>query len=56
MLREKILEMFQEQDLDVQRVIARVIEEEWARLSLQRPRMREEIRQIIEEEVENNEA
>lgn len=56
MLRQRILEMFREQDPDVQKVIARVIEEEWARLSYQRPRIKEEIRQIIETEVESNEA
>ena len=56
MLRERILELFKEQDPDVRNVIARVIEEEWARLSYQRPRIREEIRQIIESEVESNEA
>ena len=56
MLKARILEMFREQDPDVQRVIARVLEEEWARLSYQRPRMREEIRQIIEDEVDGNEA
>ena len=56
MLRERILDMFRDQDPDVQKVIARVIEEEWARLSYQRPRIKEEIRQIIEAEVESNEA
>ena len=56
MLRERILDMFREQDPDVRKVIARVLEEEWAHLSYQRPRIMEEIRQIIEAEVESNEA
>ena len=56
MLRERILDMFRDQDPEVQKVIARVLEEEWARLSYQRPRIMEEIRQIIESEVESNEA
>ena len=56
MLRERILDMFREQDPNVQQVIARVLEEEWARLSYQRPRIMEEIRQIIEAEVETDEA
>ena len=48
--------MFRDQDPDVQRVIARVLEEEWARLSYQRPRIMEEIRKIIDVEAESNEA
>ena len=56
MLRERILDMFRDQDPEVQKVIARVLEEEWARLSYQRPRIMEEIRQIIESEAESNEA
>lgn len=57
MLKDKILELFQDYEREVQEVIARVLEEEWARLSYQKPRgILEEIRQIIEAEVGNHEA
>ena len=52
MLREKILELFRECEPEVQSVIARVLEEEWALLSYERPRgIMEKIRQIIDAEV-----
>ena len=52
MLREKILELFRECEPEVQSVIARVLEEEWALLSHERPRgIMEKIRQIIDAEV-----
>ena len=57
MLKDKILELFQDYEPEVQVVIARVMDKEWARLSYQRPRgILEEIRQIIEAEVGNHEA
>lgn len=57
MLKDKILELFREYEPEVQEVIARVLEEEWARLSYERPRgIREEIRQIIDAEVKSHEA
>ena len=57
MLKDRILELFQDYEPEVQVVIARVLDEEWARLSYQRPRgIREEIRQIIDAEVRSHEA
>lgn len=56
MLKDKILELFRDYESDVQVVIARVLEEEWARLSYERPRILDEIRQIIDAEVRSNEA
>ena len=52
MLKEKILELFRECEPEVQSVIARVLDEEWAHLSYERPRgIMERIRQIIDTEV-----
>ena len=57
MLQEKILELFRDYDPEVQEVIARVLEQEWAHLSYQRPRgIAEEIRHIIDAEVKSHEA
>jgi hypothetical protein len=57
MLREKILQLFREYEPEVQAVIARVLEEEWARLSYEKPRgILEEIRHIIDAEVRSHEA
>ena len=57
MLKDKILELFRDYEPEVQVVIERVLDEEWARLSYQRPRgIREEIRQIIDTEVRSREA
>ena len=57
MLKEKILELFKECEPEVQSVIARVLDEEWALLSYERPRgIMEKIRQIIDAEVKNYEA
>ena len=57
MLKEKILELFREYDPEVQEVITRVLEEEWAHLSLEKPRgIRKKIRQIIDDEVKISEA
>ena len=47
MLKERILELFRDCEPEVREVIGRVLEEEWAHLSLERPRgIREKIRQI----------
>ena len=51
MLKGRILELFREYDPEVQQVIARVLEEEWAQLSYRRPRILEKVRQIIDDEV-----
>ena len=57
MLKDKILELFRDYEPEVQSVIARVLEEEWARLSYERPRgILEEIRQIIDAEARSHEA
>ena len=56
MLKDRIVELFRECEPEVQRVIARVVEEEWARLSYERPRIREEIRHIIDAEVRRHET
>ena len=57
MLKDKILELFQDYEPDVQRVIAKVLEEEWARLSYERPRgILEEVRKVIDAEVRGHEA
>lgn len=57
MLKERILELFRDHEPEVREVIARVLEEEWAHLSLERPRgIRERIRQIIDDEVKSREA
>ena len=57
MLKDKILELFRDYEPEVQEVIARVLEKEWARLSYERPRgILEEIRQIIDAEARSHEA
>lgn len=57
MLKEKILELFREYDPEVQEVITRVLEEEWAHLSLEKPRgIKQKIRQIIDDEAKIREA
>ena len=57
MLKDKILELFRDYEPEVQEVIERVLEEEWARLSYERPRgILEQVRQIIDAEARNHEA
>ena len=57
MLREKILELFRECEPEVQSVIERVLDEEWALLRYERPRgIMEKIRHIIDAEVRDHEA
>lgn len=57
MLKEKISELLKEYDPEIQNLIERVLEEEWALLSYERPRgIMEKIRQIIDVEVKNYEA
>ena len=49
MLREKILDLFQECDPEVRVIIARVLDAEWAKLSYEKPRgIIDEIRQIVD--------
>ena len=56
MLRERIVELFKDRDPKVQAVIARVIEEEWKRLSYRQPRgILDEIKHIIDAEVRSDE-
>lgn len=56
MLRDRIRDLFRECDLDVQDVLARVIEAEWAKLSYERPKgIIDEIRQIIDAEAGRSE-
>lgn len=57
MLKERIVELFRDCEPEVREVIGRVLDEEWARLSLDRPRgIMEKIRQIIDDEVKSHEA
>ena len=49
MLREKILDLFQECDPEVKAIIERVLDAEWAKLSYEKPRgIIDEIRQIVD--------
>ncbi len=50
MVKKELVELFSQFPEDVQRTIARVLEFEQSRISLEKPRFREEIRQIIEGE------
>ncbi len=51
MLKDTIRNLFRKYEPDVQEVLARVIEEEWAKLSYDRPRgIIDQIRQIIDAE------
>ena len=56
MLKDKILELFRDYEPEVQEVIARVVEEEWARLSYERPRILGEIQDVIDTVVKRHEA
>ena len=51
MLREKLLSLFKEYEPEVQSVIAKVLELEWSKISQTKPRVNEEIRDIIDKEV-----
>lgn len=55
MLKDTIRDLFRKYEPDVQEVLARVIEEEWAKLSYARPRVIEQIRQIIDAEAGRSE-
>ncbi len=56
MLKDTIRDLFQKCEPDVQEVLARVIEEEWAKLSYDRPRgITDQIRQIIDAEAGRSE-
>lgn len=56
MLRDKICDLFQECEPDVQGILVKVIEVEWAKLSYDKPRgVAEQIRQIIDAEARRSE-
>lgn len=48
MIRDRILELFKECPPDVRKVVAEVIRLEQEHITMERPRVREPIRQIIE--------
>lgn len=48
MLKDRILGLFEDHEQDVRRVIAEVLELEQKNISLERPRVKEEIRQIVD--------
>lgn len=49
MLRERVSQLFADCDPAVQQIIADVLALEWEKLSLTRPRVKEEIDQIIDD-------
>ena len=51
MIKDRVLELFKEQDADVKRVIEKVLELEQENISIERPRVMEGIREIIERTV-----
>ncbi len=52
MLRDTIRDLFRECDPDVQEVLSRIIDAEWAKLSYDKPKgIIDEIHQIIDAEV-----
>ena len=52
MLRDRILDLFKDYDKDVQEVLPKVFDEEWKRLSLQKPRgISDAIKAIIDAQV-----
>jgi len=56
MLKDTIRDLFRKCESDVQEVLARVIEEEWAKLSYDRPKGTiDRIRQIIDAEAGRSE-
>jgi len=54
--RRRLMEFFEKYDPAVQRVVKRVIEWEQRYLDSKRPRVKEEIREVIEEEVKRNDS
>ena len=56
MLKDTIRDLFRKCEPDVQEVLARVLEEEWAKLSYDKPRgIIEQVRQIIDAEAGRSE-
>ncbi len=51
MIKDRVLELFKDQDEDVQRVIEKVLELEQENISIDRPRVMEGIREIIDRTV-----
>lgn len=51
MLKDRIVERFKDCDPVVQQIIADVLALEWKNLSLKKPRVKEEIDQIIEDAI-----
>lgn len=57
MIRERISQLLKEFDLDVQKVVERVIQVEYFRLDTKKPRgIKDDIRKIIEQEVKRDET
>lgn len=54
--RRRLMEFFEDYDPSVQRVVKHVIEWEQRYLDSKRPRVKEEIRDVIEEEVKRNDS
>ena len=52
--RRRLMEFFEDYDPAVQRVVKHVVEWEQRYLDSKRPRVKEEIREVIEEEVKRN--
>lgn len=53
MLKDRLMELFKECDRDVQRVISEVLALEQAHISLERPRVKNSIKQIIDRVVQD---
>jgi hypothetical protein len=51
MIKDRVLELFKDYDKDVQRVIEKVLELEQEHISLERPRVMDGIREIIDRTV-----
>lgn len=51
--RKQLEEFFQKYDLSVQRIVMRVLELEQQEIDSDRPRVKEQIRQFIDQEVRN---
>lgn len=54
--RRKLMEFFEDYDPGVRRIVKHVIEREQRYLDSKRPRVKEEIRDVIEEEVKRNDS
>jgi hypothetical protein len=54
--RRRLMEFFEDYDPAVGRVVKRVLEWEQRYLDSKRPRVKEEIRDVIEEEVKRNDS